>query len=69
MKKTPVLLFALTLSPGSVQAASFSEADTYRSLAVWHSGEANPYELRLSASPRSSVRTGGRWKPWGTAAP
>ena len=42
MKKILVLLTALALSLGSVQATSFSEADTYRNLAVWHSGEANP---------------------------
>lgn len=55
MKKILVLLATLTLSLGSVQAASFSDADTYRSLTVWHSGEANRYRASYAYTSFSEV--------------
>jgi hypothetical protein len=61
MKKALVLLAALTLSLGSVQAASFSEADTYRSLTVWHSGEADPYRANYAYTSLSEV-VGAYWR-------
>lgn len=44
-----------------MQAASFSEADTYRNLAVWHSGEANPYRVRYAYTILSEV-VGAYWR-------
>jgi hypothetical protein len=61
MKNILVLLTALTLSLGSVQAASSSEAATHRSLAVWHSGEANPYRVSHAYTSLSEV-VGAYWR-------